>query len=798
MLSDDNRTWEGTFTPTFPETEDWTNTLTLGTNYTDVDGNPGVAETSPNYMVDDIYPITNGSATITIENNVGDNDSLLLYGHHATVTVTFPEYVNLFSQGSSDTNDCNNDSGAAVGNLNSADDLDLDNATGTIGAFSDSGTCLRTIWTARFTPTDNMEVLSNTITLKGANNWTDQVGNPGFDNVTSVFEVETWRPRPTITVSHPDDNTTGYGYNIPGFRPGDNGTLTVSFDDKEGSYDPEVYNFSNADITVPSYANLSTMETLDNITWTGYITPVDNATGAYSTRNSQASSYDVTFTVNSANYNDFKGNPGHYDRSSNIVVDTKPPVVEHVRVKDSLNTTLCEGNLLDCSGEGDSFTKTGGTYRCVPVDSDIQVIFDFIMDPDSITANENIANTSCDGVSIQVSSDNFTTNANCITMTADPPASDHDSRINKLFTLEPADNLSGYTTYKVRVTTAVEDALDNQMTSEYTHADEFRTSAFSTTTPTSGVFVAVGQYASSFRSIDNGTSWENETCSFFTPSNLLGITYANNTFVAVGDSGKIVKSTNNASSWGVYNAGTDYQFNGIAFGGSTFNVVGANGYPYRSDNNGSSWSRVTPTASWATLSPNGYSYYYNRNLYGVAFGNSTFVAVGDYGKIVRSTDNGASWSHVTSGKYEGSGAYSLYGTNYLRGVTFGNNTFVAVGYTGKIIRSTNDGSSWDNVTAVNSDNLYGVTFGNGTFVAVGQSGTIIKSTNNGASWSSSSSGGKTLNGVTFGNNIFMAVGEDGRIVKSTADGVTSTDDGSNWSSLNSRTTNNLKGVTFGD
>ncbi|MDP7582031.1 MAG: hypothetical protein QGG03_02235, partial [SAR324 cluster bacterium] len=95
-------------------------------------------------------------------------------------------------------------------------------------------------------------------------------------------------------------------------------------------------------------------------------------------------------------------------------------------------------------------------------------------------------------------------------------------------------------------------------------------------------------------------------------------------------------------------------------------------------------------------------------------------------------------------------------------------------------------------------NLYGVTFGNGTFVAVGQSGTIIKSTNNGASWSSSSSGGNTLNGVTFGNNIFMAVGNGGTIVKSTADGVTSTDDGSNWSSSTSPTTNDLKGVTFGD
>jgi photosystem II stability/assembly factor-like uncharacterized protein len=624
-----------------------------------------------------------------------------------------------------------------------------------------------------------MEVLSNTITLKGANNWTDQVGNPGFDNVTSVFEVETWRPRPTITVSHPDDNTTGYGYNIPGFRPGDNGTLTVSFDDKEGSYDPEVYNFSNADITVPSYANLSTMETLDNITWTGYITPVDNATGAYSTRNSQASSYDVTFTVNSANYNDFKGNPGHYDRSSNIVVDTKPPVVEHVRVKDSLNTTLCEGNLLDCSGEGDSFTKTGGTYRCVPVDSDIQVIFDFIMDPDSITANENIANTSCDGVSIQVSSDNFTTNANCITMTADPPASDHDSRINKLFTLEPVDNLSGYTTYQVRVTTAVEDALDNQMTSQYTHADEFRTSAFSTTTPTSGVFVAVGQYASSFRSIDNGTSWENETCSFFTTSNLLGITYANNTFVAVGNNGKIVKSTDNASSWQVSTSSPSSQLNGITFGGSTFDVVAESGNTYYYT--GSSWSNVVPPTGYQ----GGVYNHYNRDLYGVAFGNSTFVAVGNNGKIVRSAD-GASWSSVTTG-------YTpyTYGSNHLRGVSFGNNTFVAVGYTGKIIKSTNDGSSWDNETKVDNKNLYGVTFGNNTFVAVGESGTILTSSD-GTSWSSSSSGtSNTLNGVTFGNNIFMAVGSSGTIVKSE-------DNGTNWSSSSSGTTNNLYGVAFGD
>jgi photosystem II stability/assembly factor-like uncharacterized protein len=301
--------------------------------------------------------------------------------------------------------------------------------------------------------------------------------------------------------------------------------------------------------------------------------------------------------------------------------------------------------------------------------------------------------------------------------------------------------------------------------------------------------VAVGQYGSHFRSIDNGTSWDNETCSFL-DNDFNGVTYANDTFIAAGENGKIARSTNNGSSWQISTTSREEQLNGIAFGGSTFNVVGLNGYTYRSTNNGSSWSRVTPPTAGNYGSPS--KYYYTEDLYGVAFGNSTFVAVGNDGKIVRSTDNGASWSHVTTGCQSSCpGNAALYGDDNLRGLSFGNNTFVAVGYSGQIIKSTDDGSSWDNVTAVNSDNLYGVTFGNNTFMAVGQSGTIIKSTDNGASWSSSSSGGDEFFGVTFGNNIFMAVGDDGRIVKST-------DNGANWSSSSSGTTNNLNRVTFGD
>jgi photosystem II stability/assembly factor-like uncharacterized protein len=75
---------------------------------------------------------------------------------------------------------------------------------------------------------------------------------------------------------------------------------------------------------------------------------------------------------------------------------------------------------------------------------------------------------------------------------------------------------------------------------------------------------------------------------------------------------------------------------------------------------------------------------------------------------------------------------------------------VAVGPSGKILRSTDNGSSWNNSTSGISTTLYGVTFGNNTFVAIGQSGKILRSADNASSWNNSTSPITTdLNGVTF-------------------------------------------------
>ena len=562
-LQSDNKTWVGIFVPTFPTTEDWTNTFTLGTNWKDLDNNTGTAATSPNYMIDDIPPSANGSTTITIQTNSSANDSLILYGQSATVTVTFPEPVNKYwgnvnkNESNNDVNDCNDDSTTATLNFD-ATDLDLDNATGTSstitnGSFNGSD-CNDTTWTATYTPPDDVEQPVNTITVK--NTWYDQVGNQGVDNVTSVFDVETYRPRAVLTITHNhSDNFTCGNYhsncnNKHGFRPGDNGTLTVTFTDLEP--DIGIYGFTTSDITVPSYVNLSTMNITDsdNTTWSGTFTPIDNTTGG----SGQSGSYNIRFGLPYNTYKDFKGNDGYATRySPYFIADTKAPYVDFVELVH----------------DGEEVTATNG--MCMPIESNIKVNFDYIMEPNYIDTTTSGSN--CAG-SVNLSSDDISTcspssSCSCVTMTSEPTTPSSGSYQNIEYTLNPTDNLSSSTSYKVWVTTRARDALGNTFTSDHIH-HELKSSAILPASDAE-VFFAVAQSGKIFRSGDNGASWDNETC--FTFKQLNGVAYGSNTFVAVGNSGRIERTTDNGVSWDTENT-SGYNIFGIAFGQSKFIGVG--------------------------------------------------------------------------------------------------------------------------------------------------------------------------------------------------------------------------------
>ena len=678
MTSSDNITWTGTFSPTFPETQDWTNAFTLASSYTDIVGNTGTAQTSVNFMIDDIEPTT--IPTITLA------DTTHLYRQLVWLTVVFPEPV--------DPSTFNNS------------DIDITDANGTLVSSMGSSDGNIT-WRAYFRPTDNIEDVSNTISLGTA--WTDQVGNAGIAAISSNFEVETTIPTAdnfTISVAQGTTYTNTSSIDSA-LKPGDNATLTLVFSEVVNGFS------SSTDIVTPN-VTLTAMTSSDNITWTGNFTPTDNIADITN-----------TLTMSGSSFQDVAGNNGTSKTSLNFVVDTKAPSASSISPVNN---------------------------ACIPITDNIAVTFDFHMEPSYLTTSTS--DTNCAG-SMRLSADNFST---CVQMSAEPAA----SSVKQRFTLNPSDNLSYNTTYNIKVTTAAKSILGNALSTQYDSS--FITSLAPSSV--SGLFMAVGNDGETLRSDDNGSSWVSTNCQFtnsndfnavtfgnntyvgvgnsglsrrstdtganFSTANtgsgsnhLYGLTFGNNTFVGVGASGHIRRSTDDGASFPSVSSGYGGYLRGVTFGNNIFAAVGQSGKILRSTNNGASWSNATsPITTY---------------LYGVAYGNNTFVAVGKKGKIVRSTDYGASWDNATSPI-----------TTYLNGVAFGNNTFVAVGQSGKILRSTDNGASFSSVTSPITTYLYGVAFGNDTFVAVGQSGKILRSTDAGASWNNETSPITTyLRGVTF-------------------------------------------------
>jgi photosystem II stability/assembly factor-like uncharacterized protein len=127
------------------------------------------------------------------------------------------------------------------------------------------------------------------------------------------------------------------------------------------------------------------------------------------------------------------------------------------------------------------------------------------------------------------------------------------------------------------------------------------------------------------------------------------------------------------------------------------------------------------------------------NLYGVTFGDNTFVAVGKTGAIRTSSDNGSSWDNGTSGT-----------TYYFNEVAYGDSTFTAVGQSGRIYTSSDNGTTWSRATWDGSSaHLTGLAYGNNVSIAVSSSN-VIKSTDNGSNWTLKSSAVEVYD-MVYGN-----------------------------------------------
>ncbi len=305
-------------------------------------------------------------------------------------------------------------------------------------------------------------------------------------------------------------------------------------------------------------------------------------------------------------------------------------------------------------------------------------------------------------------------------------------------------------------------------------------------------FVAVGWSGTLFTSPD-GQTWEGGAAG---TNSLHGVAYGAGLYVAAGSFGTILTSPD-GQNWAAQESGTPRLLNDVIYAGGRF-VAGANTLILTSPD-GITWTKhpLEPLASWDSL----------------AYGNGTYVAVGWGGTngVCRVSDtNAAVWTEVELpvgelapwGVTYGDGLFviagydqenrealvltSSTGTNWtrqavphssleiLRGITYADHTFVAVGgSSGDTIYTSPDGTNWTVKTpGLIAEEIYGVCYGNGRFIACGSAGLAESSTDGGDTWTLQTPGTRNyFESVAYGNGRFVAIGPE-RTNHYSANGVT--------------------------
>jgi photosystem II stability/assembly factor-like uncharacterized protein len=293
-----------------------------------------------------------------------------------------------------------------------------------------------------------------------------------------------------------------------------------------------------------------------------------------------------------------------------------------------------------------------------------------------------------------------------------------------------------------------------------------------------GEYFAVGSLSVVVSSKD-GLTWKYHAVA---PANMMlsGVAYnsASGQYVAVSlESNKVVASTDGVT-WKPYATIVNTSLTSVRYIQGHFLATGYGNAIFSSPDGYSSWDHITINQE--------------IDLYGAAFGNGRFVAVGefvaDYNRAlaanaaVTSTD-GINYSVGNTVKVAGGHARKFFN------VAFGKGLFVAVGEDA-IIQTSTDGKVWTSQKMILGKTLKSIAFGNGWFVAVGLDNLVMRSMD-GKNWMQTTTGfSMESNGITFAQGRFMAVGMSGGIASST--------DGLIWTNLKVNTPKQFKSIAYGN
>jgi len=240
---------------------------------------------------------------------------------------------------------------------------------------------------------------------------------------------------------------------------------------------------------------------------------------------------------------------------------------------------------------------------------------------------------------------------------------------------------------------------------------------------------------------------------------LRGIAYGNSIYMACSSDGTCWSSPDGVTWASVTSPGV----NGwdIAYGNGTWIVVGDSGAVYYSTDDGATWSAGSNPAA--------------QNLKGVSYDarNDIFYAIGD--DLIKSVDGGVNWTEIdgTAGISECYDIVPSQVTDVIVGIADSHVTAIG-GSTGGIF-SLDDGASFTVIPDGFPSNLPGAYVqavavdDTGLFVAVTTNNGTVYASSDGAHWSVMATLGVGLRGVMFdpSDGSWYACGENGHVYQST-------------------------------
>lgn len=228
---------------------------------------------------------------------------------------------------------------------------------------------------------------------------------------------------------------------------------------------------------------------------------------------------------------------------------------------------------------------------------------------------------------------------------------------------------------------------------------------------------AVGHDAQILASEDGGITWTKQFEDLTRESPLLDVWFKDvNSGFAVGAYGALLETTDGGKNWENVSDRLDnedqFHLNAIAAvkDSGTF-IVGEQGSMFRSADDGQTWEKLEGP--------------YEGSLFGVigTAQPATLLAYGLRGNLYRSTDFGSTWEQVELKATRGTLEFGLSGATLLD-----DGSIVIVGNGGSVIRSTDDGETFSVFNRPDRISVSAVTAaGNGNLILAGQGGVRVTS-----------------------------------------------------------------------